>query len=260
VSDVPLAGSLHQRGQTRIRAKGRTKPASIVELFKARPRIINWRLSFFGGEEDRMKLSQIPGDEDLLRMMVAGDEEAFTTLYRRRQGAIYRFALHMSGSAEVAEDVTQEVFMTLIGDGGRYDPGRGSLASYLYGIARNHVLRRHGADRYYVQLLDGQGDEPANTTPVAREDPFAELARGEVIEAVRRGVLALPPHYREVIVLCDLHEMNYADAACVMDCAIGTVRSRLHRARKVLAEKLRTAADNETEPASETGAPARCLA
>jgi len=95
---------------------------------------------------------------------------------------------------------------------------------------------------------------------VAREDPFADLARSEVIEAVRRGVLALPTHYREVIVLCDLHEMNYADAAAVLGCALGTVRSRLHRARKVLAEKLRAAADSEPEPASETGAAARCLA
>ena len=207
-----------------------------------------------------MKISQIPGDEDLLRMMMAGDEDAFATLYRRRQGAIYRFALHMSGSPEVAEDVTQEVFMTLIGDAGRYDPARGSLASYLYGIARNHVLRRHGADRYYVQLLDDQDDEPPTAAPVAREDPFADLARSEVIEAVRRGVLALPTHYREVIVLCDLHEMNYADAAAVLGCALGTVRSRLHRARKVLAEKLRAAADSEPEPASETGAAARCLA
>jgi len=207
-----------------------------------------------------MKISQIPGDEDLLRMMMAGDEDAFATLYRRRQGAIYRFALHMSGSPEVAEDVTQEVFMTLIGDAGRYDPARGSLASYLYGIARNHVLRRHGADRYYVQLLDDQDDEPPTVGAVAREDPFADLARNEVIEAVRRGVLALPTHYREVIVLCDLHEMNYADAAAVLGCALGTVRSRLHRARKVLAEKLRAAADSEPEPASETGAAARCLA
>jgi RNA polymerase sigma-70 factor (ECF subfamily) len=207
-----------------------------------------------------MKISQIPGDEDLLRMMMAGDEDAFATLYRRRQGAIYRFALHMSGSPEVAEDVTQEVFMTLIGDAGRYDQARGSLASYLYGIARNHVLRRHGADRYYVQLLDDQDDEPPTVGPVAREDPFADLARNEVIEAVRRGVLALPTHYREVIVLCDLHEMNYADAAGVLGCALGTVRSRLHRARKVLAEKLRAAADSEPEPASETGAAARCLA
>jgi len=219
---------------------------------------MKFRRSFPTGKEHWMKRAQIPGDEDLLRMMTAGDEEAFTTLYRRRQGGIYRFALHMSGSSEAAEDVTQEVFMTLIGDASRYDPARGSVASYLYGIARNHILRRHGADRYYVQLPEDQDDEATAADVSPQPDPFTDLARSEIIEAVRRGVLALPAHYREVVVLCDLHELNYADAAAILGCAIGTVRSRLHRARKVLAERLRAAAGKES--ASETGAAERCLA
>src|ERR1041385_9575715 len=80
-------------------------------------------------------------DVTLLRRMSAGDEEAFTALYRRRQGGIYRFALQMSGSEAIAEDVTQEVFLLLIREASTYDPGRGSLQAFLLGVARNYVLR-----------------------------------------------------------------------------------------------------------------------
>src|SRR4030095_9332518 len=87
-------------------------------------------------EPKLMKVLTTPSDEELLRLMVAGDENAFVTLYRRRQGGIYRFALQMSGSEAIAEDVTQEVFMVLMGEAKNYDPAKGSLTGYLYGIAR----------------------------------------------------------------------------------------------------------------------------
>jgi len=73
----------------------------------------------------------------------------------------------------------------------------------------------------------------------AREDTLGDLTRGEAIESVRQAVLALPTNFREVVVLCDLHEMSYVDAAAVLGCALGTVRSRLHRARGMLLEKLK---------------------
>src|SRR2546426_11705441 len=93
-----------------------------------------------------------PGDEELLRLMMAGDEDAFVALYRRRQGALYRFALNMSGNATIAEEVTQEVFLTLIREGRQYDPKRGPVAAYLFGIARNHVLRYLKRERPYVAI------------------------------------------------------------------------------------------------------------
>jgi RNA polymerase sigma-70 factor (ECF subfamily) len=161
--------------------------------------------------------------------MAEGDESAFAALYRRRQGAVYRFALHMSGSASVAEDVTQEVFLELMRDPAGYDPDRGALASYLYGMARNLVLR---AGR-------GRGTGPVPAQEPSAGDLLADLTRKEAIEAVRRAVLSLPPRYREVVVLCDLEEMEYAGAAEALGCAVGTVRSRLHRARALLAGKLR---------------------
>lgn len=178
------------------------------------------------------------GDSDLLRHMARGDEEAFLTFYRRHQGSVYRFALQMSGRAEIAEEVTQDVFMVVMRSPKQYDPRRGSLAAYLYGVARNFVLRRLEQDRPYLAALDDPESERAQLA--ARDaDPLSDLTRHERVESLRNAVLALPPAYREVVVLCDLQELDYAEAAAALQCAIGTVRSRLHRARALLAEKMR---------------------
>jgi RNA polymerase sigma-70 factor (ECF subfamily) len=176
-------------------------------------------------------------DDELLLRMRCGDEHAFVALYRRRQGGIYRFALHMTGSVAFAEDVTQEVFLALIRDDCGYDPERGTLSGYLFGIARKLSLRRLESVRSDV-TLEGD-DESAPMELAVSEDPVADLTRKEGIEALRRAVQALPPRYREVVVLCDLEELDYSQTADVLGCPIGTVRSRLHRARALLLEKLR---------------------
>jgi RNA polymerase sigma-70 factor, ECF subfamily len=219
-------------------------------------------------EQSKMSSPVTPTDQDLLRQMKAGDEPAFTLLYRRRQGGVFRFAYQMSGSRELAEDVTQEVFMTLIREADRYDEARGGVVAYLYGIARNQVLRRFERERQLVPIEDalesefsagvaiGDSDGLASTV-----DPLRNLTRGETIEAVRSAILALPAHYREVVVLCELEEMSYADAAAVIGCALGTVRSRLHRARALLTERLRSDVErsqSSTEPNEIK--PARCFA
>jgi RNA polymerase sigma-70 factor (ECF subfamily) len=192
--------------------------------------------------------------------MLAGDEDAFVTLYRRRQGGVYRFALQMCGSESIAEDVTQEVFMVLMREAGRYDTSRGSVAAYLYGIARNHVLRHLHRDRNSVQMTDESEEDGASLVAqlVAQDDPLGDLTRSETIESVRQAVLGLPAHYREVVVLCELQEMSYAEAALVLDCAVGTIRSRLHRARALLLNKLREL--RETDSAPSRIDPARCFA
>lgn len=215
-----------------------------------------------------MTVTQTPTDAELLRRMLAGDEEAFVTLYRRRQGAVYRFALQMSGSQAVAEDVTQEVFMVLMRDGRNFDPERGSLPAYLYGIARNHVLRVFDRERAFVPIGDDAEDSDVHERLVAHHDPLGDLTRGEMLGRLRQAVTALPSHYREVVVLCELHEMSYAEAAGVLACPVGTVRSRLNRARAMLTGKMRgaqtgaaAAADlTEGEPAGGTLKAARCFA
>lgn len=176
-------------------------------------------------------------DDELLMRMRHGDEQAFVSLYRRRQGAIYRFAMHMSGSATTAEDVTQEVFLALIREECGFDPERGSLSAYLFGIARKLVLRQLERGRSDTPL-ETPGDESSRPELAAADNPLVDLTRKETLEALRKAVLALPRRYREVVVLCDLEELDYADAAVALACPIGTVRSRLHRARALLLEKM----------------------
>ena len=176
-------------------------------------------------------------DDELLFRLRSGDEAAFLTLYRRRQGAIYRFAMHMSGSATAAEDITQEVFLALLRQGCGFDPERGTLSGYLFGIARKLVLRTLERSRADVALENEADDVPSLELAVI-DDPLIDLTRREGIEALRRAVMALPRRYREVVLLCDLEELDYADAAVVLGCPIGTVRSRMHRARALLFEKL----------------------
>jgi RNA polymerase sigma-70 factor, ECF subfamily len=195
-------------------------------------------------------------DDELLLSIRCGDEEAFLVLYRRRQGALYRFALHMSGSASVAEDVTQEVFLAILREECGYDPERGTLSGYLFGIARKLVLRQLERGRADV-VLDEESDDGATPELALNDDPLLDLTHREGIDALRRAVQALPRRYREVVVLCDLEEVDYADAAVALACPIGTVRSRLHRARALLWEKLRQ--DRSPRRAVTPLSPVRCI-
>jgi RNA polymerase sigma-70 factor (ECF subfamily) len=185
-------------------------------------------------------------DDELISRVAAGDAEAFAQLFRRRQGQVYRFALHMTASPAVADDVTQEVFLAVMSDAWRYDAGRASVTAWLCGIARNHVRRRAERDRP-LQPLDGRDDDDGADGAMAVEaDALGDLTRAESIEALREAVLTLPVRYREAVVLCDLQELTYADAAAALGCAVGTVRSRLHRGRALLAVKLAAAASAES--------------
>jgi RNA polymerase sigma-70 factor (ECF subfamily) len=157
----------------------------------------------------------------------------------------------MSGNAAMAEDVTQEVFMTMIRDAARFDPARGTLAGFLFGVARNLLRRRWEQERNSVPLLadgedyarhgnaiDASGNGHGHTGFPGAHDEFDTH---ETVGRVRQAVATLPENYREVVVLCELQEMTYEEAAEALDCPVGTVRSRLHRARALLVEKLREA-------------------
>lgn len=172
-------------------------------------------------------------DETLLRRSASGDEEAFVTLYRRRQAGIYRFALHMSGSEPIAEEIVQEVFMTVIREVGKFDANRGSVQAFLIGVARNYVLRALERNRLYVGLEEETEEGSADGS-----DVLGDLTRAEAIENLRKAVLELPAAYREAIVLCDLEELSYADAAASLELPVGTIRSRVSRGRALLAQKL----------------------
>lgn len=100
----------------------------------------------------------LESDDQLLPKIAAGDRNAFAALFRRRQGDVYRFALHMTGSAAMAEDVTQDVFVAVMTDAGRFDPGRGSVTAWLCGVARNHARRRLERERPGEPIGDDNSD------------------------------------------------------------------------------------------------------
>ena len=114
------------------------------------------------------------------------------------------------------------------------------MSTFLVGVARNLLLQRLRRERFYAPLEESVDDEAATLKSLQLADgPLEEFTRRESIASLRMAVLALPTRYREVVVLCDLQEMSYVEAAEVLGCAVGTVRSRLHRGRALLIEKMR---------------------
>ncbi len=174
-------------------------------------------------------------DEALIARIAAGEAVSLSVLFRRRQQNVYRFALHLTGSPALADDVTQDVFVTVIREARRFEPGRATVSAWLCGIARNFVRRRLALERGTASLDDDEVDIPVAATDT---DPLADLTSAEAIESLRRAVISLPLRYREVIVLCDLQETSYGDAAEALGCPIGTVRSRLARGRALLTAKM----------------------
>jgi len=178
-------------------------------------------------------------DDVLLRSAAKGDEEAFACLYRRHQAALYRFALRMTGNSWAAEEIVQEVFMTLLRDPKKYDAARGALGAFLYGIARNRVMKH--LERLPREVSLEEKKEDGTGPGIVLQDsatPSTWLERRECTEHVRAAVLELPPDFREAVVLCELEEMSYEEAAQMVGCPIGTIRSRLHRGRALLLAKL----------------------
>jgi RNA polymerase sigma-70 factor, ECF subfamily len=175
-------------------------------------------------------------DAELLERARRGDENAFSQLFGRHQGAIYRYAVHMCGSA-AGDDIVQDTFLAVLGQRGRTDAPRSSVVGYLFGIARHLVLQRLGS-KYEPPFTD-TGDEDVSQVASDALTALDDLTRAETIATVRAAVQSLPPVYREVVVLCELQDLGYAAAAVVVQCPIGTIRSRLSRARALLAAKLR---------------------
>lgn len=166
-------------------------------------------------------------DEDLYGRIRKGDPCALEQLYERREPALYRYGLQLSGNRAVAEEATHDAFLQLIRPECRFDAGRGSIEAYLYGTVRNLIrtVRRREAPE--------APDEPA-----CGDDILRALMNDEMAGALHSALQQLPAAFRDAVFLCDLEERSYEEAAKALDCPVGTIRSRLHRARQMLAAKL----------------------
>jgi RNA polymerase sigma-70 factor (ECF subfamily) len=168
-------------------------------------------------------------DAQLLAEIAAGVEQAFVELYRRRHNDVYRFAFAMAKSRSFAQDVTQEVFLNVLENAGRFDGAKGSVRAWLFGCARYVALDRLRLERRWTD------DMPADGSVV---DGDERLFADQRVERLHAAIARLPVEYREALVLAELQELTYAETAAVLECPVGTVRSRLHRARALLAAML----------------------
>ena len=186
-----------------------------------------------------MRIAEQERDDVLLRRAAKGDEEAFTLLYRRHQAAMYRFALRMTGNTWAAEEIVQDVFMTLMRDPKKYDATRGALGAFLYGVARNRVMKH--LERMPREIALEEKNEDGTGSGIVLQDactPAVWAEKRERMQQVRAAVMELPVEFREAVVLCELEELSYGEAAQMAGCPIGTIRSRLHRGRALLMAKL----------------------
>jgi RNA polymerase sigma-70 factor (ECF subfamily) len=174
----------------------------------------------------------------LLARTKQGDEEAFVSLYRRHKDAVYRFALLYCGSPAAAADLTQDTFVHLISRPGQFDPARGSIGAWLCGVVRMLARSRMGEREEATDPAVLADDIVPAPGQVDHDSPLERVLRSEAAEQVRAAVARLAPHYRDVLILCELSGFSYAEAAQICGLEIGTVRSRLSRARCALAQQL----------------------
>jgi RNA polymerase sigma-70 factor, ECF subfamily len=178
-------------------------------------------------------------DSERLRLALAGDEAAFLALYDKLKSGIFRYAFYMTNSRAAAEEVTQEVFVCLLREGRKYREDRGDVGAFAFGMARNFVRRMERRERTCEALPGDHALASFSSRLVSAPEALAgQLIRNQVVERVQSAIATLPDHYRQAVVLCDLCELSYEEAASRLRCPRGTIRSRLHRAHALLAEKL----------------------
>lgn len=187
-------------------------------------------------------MGELTPDTELMRQMRNGDQTAFATLYRRHHPALYRYAVLRCGSAAAAADVVQEVFMGLISGQLHYDALKGNLLAFLFGVARHLAMKFDTISRHrFMNDLDVvNDDDEQDAVELASEEmnPLERLLHHQLAEELRTAIAQLAPHYRDVLILYELQEMSYLDIADICQINVGTVRSRLSRARQALAERL----------------------
>lgn len=177
-------------------------------------------------------------DDALLARIRAGDAVALATVYRRHSAAVYRFACLHAPSRDAAADATQETFLWLATQSATgFDASRSSLAAFLCGVARNHALRIRAASARFDELPDdppSAADADADTV----SDALAHLLARERGDALLAALATLGAEHREVVALIEFEEFSYADAAAIIGCPLGTVRSRLSRAKEALRQRI----------------------
>ncbi|MBD3369880.1 sigma-70 family RNA polymerase sigma factor [Candidatus Fermentibacteria bacterium] len=178
-------------------------------------------------------------DSQLMVDLCGGDEDAFSEVIRRFQGPIYGLLIRMLGNEDEAEELLQETFCRLHRYRENYDPER-PLVTWIFTIASNLAKKRwRRRSRWITVPLDY-----VNLTSPGKTAPHYESGRVELRASLEEAIGALPPHYREPFLLREKQGMTYEQIAEVMDIRIGTVKSRINRARTRLRRLLKDTWEN----------------
>jgi RNA polymerase sigma-70 factor (ECF subfamily) len=182
-------------------------------------------------------------DENLLQTAARGDEAAFRLLYERHREVVFRFAYRLLQSVELAEEITHDCFLSLIKKPSRFDARRASLKTYLCAAARNQAIKHLQREMNYDELTpDLPGAEHGN--------PLQQVIGAELSAVVRTAIAALPPLQREAVILFEYEDLSLAEVALIVNADVGTVKSRLHRAREKLRQMLAPYVNHGTNAAS----------
>lgn len=185
-----------------------------------------------------------PADAELVERLKGGDEEAFSALLRRHQGKVYRLAMNLTRNAQDAEEITQDVFLAVSRKIGTFD-GRAAFSTWLYRVAANAALmklrRRRSEPHFPIEeagpafAADGQFARPVADWSDLPED---QLLAAESRQVLGQAIEALPPDYKAVVVLRDIEGLSNQQVAETVGTTVLAVKSRLHRARLALRERL----------------------
>jgi len=203
-----------------------------------------------------MAQKHLEGDTQLLAAARAGDRVALERLVERHLPAVYRFGLRLCGNAEDAADVQQETFLALVRSIAAFR-GDAALSTYLYTVARSFCQKHRRKSKYAPDAVESLDLVSLADLPASHEGLDEGLARTERAEALEAAIGGLAPLYREVLVLRDVEGLPAADVAEILGVTVQTVKSRLHRARMTLRDRLAPALGLQAEPVPERPATGR---
>ena len=190
-------------------------------------------------------MAEIPSDLDLVQRVKNGDKEAFNLLVLKYQRKVGRLVRRLVSNSDEADDVVQDAFIKAYRALPQFR-GDSAFYTWLYRIAvntaKNHLVSRGKRPISLSELTSNEGDDESFEVPVVTIDnntPEAELMSRQIAEAVNRAVSALPEELQTALSLREIDGLSYEEIAEAMNCPIGTVRSRIFRARAAVAAELK---------------------
>jgi len=184
------------------------------------------------GRESRVKYREL-SDEELMYCYVSGEVRAFDIIVSRYTQRLFQFAFRLLGDAQMAQDVVQEAFLRVHLHAGRYKYGVAKFSTWVYRIARNLTIQE-----FRKQKRRKARESGAEAAEEHADEPERELLNAEFNAMLQKALEGLPEEQRTVFALRDIEHMTYEEIAKVTRARVGTVKSRLNRARNALAREL----------------------